>query len=218
MTEGCAPECSAQARQLRKFKLRKRKFEECDISITTSDKPMDEVFSQGCDSESDTRGGKKIPHLTGIKRNARYDPGVAMTREELVEWRKEARRVRNRESAAESRQRTRSRIETLEAQLELLESKYSSALQRISDLETINKDLLLKDSVSTETQPADVVPLEEGSSDCQFSVSYDLPCFSTHSTSNTSSPHSSLSSNDNGEIIDYRNCSHIMDMISRPTA
>jgi vacuolar-type H+-ATPase subunit E/Vma4 len=217
MIESCPPESSAQARQLRKFKLRKRKFDECDISIDSPEKSI-EVLSQIDDTDDGTKGLKKIPHKTGIKRNARYDPGVAMTREELVEWRKEARRVRNRESAAESRQRTRSRIEALEAKLELLESKYAAALERISDLETINKELSLKEIVSTVAQPADVVPPEEGTSDYQTSVGYDLQSISTHSTRNISSPHSAVSSDGNREIMDDLSSSHIMDMISRPTA
>lgn len=80
-------------------------------------------------------GERKQPHITGIKKQSRYDPGVPMTRTELTAWRKEARRVRNRESAAESRRRTRDRIEELEGKLFTLEEKYSAALQRISELE-----------------------------------------------------------------------------------
>lgn len=78
---------------------------------------------------------RKKPHITGIKKQSRYDPGVPMTRSELTVWRKEARRVRNRQSAAESRRRTRDRIEELEGKLSSLEEKYSAALKRISELE-----------------------------------------------------------------------------------
>mmetsp|Transcript_30461 Transcript_30461/g.43195 ORF Transcript_30461/g.43195 Transcript_30461/m.43195 type:complete len:191 (-) Transcript_30461:330-902(-) len=77
----------------------------------------------------------KKPHITGIKVNARYDPGVKMTREQLREWRKEARRVRNRESAAASRRRTKELVDKLEAKVQLLESKYGAALNRIVELE-----------------------------------------------------------------------------------
>ena len=77
----------------------------------------------------------KKPSIRGIKKQARYDPGVPMTKEELVAWRKEARRVRNRESAAESRMRTRNRIDELESEMDVLKSKYSAALQRIVELE-----------------------------------------------------------------------------------
>jgi hypothetical protein len=75
------------------------------------------------------------PHPTGIKLQARYDPGVAMTRDELTAWRKEARRVRNRESAADSRKRTRDRIEELEGEVAVLDKKYKAALARIVELE-----------------------------------------------------------------------------------
>lgn len=75
------------------------------------------------------------PSVRGIKKQARYEPGVPMSKEELVKWRKEARRVRNRESAAASRQRTRERINELEAIVEDLESKYSAALDLIKKLQ-----------------------------------------------------------------------------------
>jgi len=80
----------------------------------------------------------KIP---GVKKQARYVPAVdpevvaKMSREELTLWRKEARRVRNRESAAASRQKTQSRISELEAQVAALNSKYHAALERICELE-----------------------------------------------------------------------------------
>jgi len=78
----------------------------------------------------------KKPHITGIKKHARYDPGVAMTRVQLTAWRKEARRVRNRESAAASRSRTRNKIDELESKLATMEDKYNAALKRISELES----------------------------------------------------------------------------------
>ena len=58
-----------------------------------------------------------------------------MTRDELTMWRKEARRVRNRESAAASRKRNRERIAELEVEVDALKSRYSTALQRIVELE-----------------------------------------------------------------------------------
>lgn len=80
---------------------------------------------------------RKIPlaSIKGIKKQARYEPVVPMSKEELSEWRKEARRVRNRESAAASRRKTRERIEELEGQVSALEAKYASALARIAELE-----------------------------------------------------------------------------------
>ena len=51
-----------------------------------------------------------------------------MTRDELKAWRKEARRVRNRESAAASRKRNRERIDELESEVDALKTKYAAAL------------------------------------------------------------------------------------------
>ncbi len=78
---------------------------------------------------------RKKPHITGIKKQSRYDPGVEMTKEELKVWRKEARRVRNRESAAASRKKNREAIDNLEGQVKEVQSKYDAALQYILDLE-----------------------------------------------------------------------------------
>jgi len=90
-----------------------------------------------CDSDEDDayEPSVKKPSLRGIKKQARYVPGVPMTKEELTAWRKEARRVRNRESAAASRNKTRQRIVDLEEQVEALQSKYAAALERIQELE-----------------------------------------------------------------------------------
>ena len=83
----------------------------------------------------------KIP---GVKKQARYVPvvdgskPVNMTKEELTLWRKEARRVRNRESAAASRQKTQGRISELEVQVATLTSKYQAALAHIAELEAMN--------------------------------------------------------------------------------
>lgn len=59
----------------------------------------------------------------------RYDPDVPMTKEEVTAWRREARRVRNRESAAASRAKTRDRIAELEAEVDEWKQKYE-ALRR----------------------------------------------------------------------------------------
>lgn len=87
------------------------------------------------EADVDLVTSKPKPSITGIKRQHRYDPGVSMTREELKAWRKEARRVRNRESAAASRKRNRERITELESEVDVLKTKYSAALKRILDLE-----------------------------------------------------------------------------------
>jgi hypothetical protein len=58
-----------------------------------------------------------------VDTQVRYDPppNTNMSDDELKEWRKEQRRIRNRDSAAASRARTKDRISELEAQNELLE-------------------------------------------------------------------------------------------------
>ncbi|VEU35512.1 unnamed protein product [Pseudo-nitzschia multistriata] len=69
------------------------------------------------------------------KTQIRYDPDVPMNKDQLAAWRREARRVRNRESAAASRQRIRNRISELEEEVGEWKSKYSIALQRLEALE-----------------------------------------------------------------------------------
>jgi len=83
----------------------------------------------------DVQSKKKKPHITGIKYESRYDPGVSMTKEELKTWRKEARRVRNRESAAASRKKNRESIQELETEVENMKAKYTGALRYILELE-----------------------------------------------------------------------------------
>lgn len=84
---------------------------------------------------ADSVPSKPKPHITGIKKQSRYDPGVSMNRDELKAWRKEARRVRNRESAAASRKKNRERVTELEIEVEGIKAKYAAALQMIIDLE-----------------------------------------------------------------------------------
>lgn len=69
------------------------------------------------------------------KTQIRYDPDVPMNKDQLAAWRREARRVRNRESAAASRQRIRNRISELEDEVGEWKDKYSAALQRLEALE-----------------------------------------------------------------------------------
>ena len=69
----------------------------------------------------------------------RYDPDVPMSKEQLAAWRREARRVRNRESAAASRQRIRNRITELETEVDEYKSKYHAALERLKELEELTK-------------------------------------------------------------------------------
>ena len=75
----------------------------------------------------------------------RYDPDVPMSKEEASAWRREARRVRNRESAAASRRKIRNRIEDLEEEVEKWKLKY----------EALMKELDEKKSDRSSTQPID---------------------------------------------------------------
>jgi len=71
------------------------------------------------------------------KTQIQYDPGIPMTREQLTSWRREARKVRNRESAAASRQKIRDRIEELEDEVEQWKAKFNEAMQSIRRLESL---------------------------------------------------------------------------------
>ena len=80
--------------------------------------------------------GESVTKKRKTKRTQiRYDPDVPMSKEQLAAWRREARRVRNRESAAASRQRIRNRITELETEVDEYKSKYHAALERLKELE-----------------------------------------------------------------------------------
>jgi len=68
----------------------------------------------------------------------KYVPDVPMTKEQTAAWRREARRVRNRQSAAASRQKTRHRITELEEQCTFWETKYKDLVHKISKYEQKN--------------------------------------------------------------------------------
>lgn len=114
---------------------RKRRIEQLRAARSDDDASQDSSKRARLDSDEDEDGVRRKPSLRGIKNQARYEPGVPMTKEELAKWRKEARRVRNRESAAASRAKTKERIEELESQVSALQDKYDAALRRIAELE-----------------------------------------------------------------------------------
>eukprot|EP00554_Chaetoceros_debilis_P016963 CAMPEP_0194111726 /NCGR_PEP_ID=MMETSP0150-20130528/10654_1 /TAXON_ID=122233 /ORGANISM="Chaetoceros debilis, Strain MM31A-1" /LENGTH=537 /DNA_ID=CAMNT_0038801227 /DNA_START=117 /DNA_END=1732 /DNA_ORIENTATION=- len=68
----------------------------------------------------------------------RYEPDVPMTKEQAADWRREARRKRNRESAAASRNKVRSRISELETEVDEWKDKYEGLLGRIRKLEQLD--------------------------------------------------------------------------------
>jgi hypothetical protein len=131
---------------------------------------------------------KKKPHITGIKKQSRYDPGVQMDKVELKAWRKEARRVRNRESAAASRKKNRESIDQLEGEVKEVQSKYDAALQYIIDLEA---KLRTSGSSSSSFYPSTVLrqDLEEMSKASPISVKTVSP---PHSPIPTEVPHEEI--------------------------
>jgi len=102
-------------------------------------------------SDCDTSCDEEKDENKRAKKQARYEPETAtnMTKDELSAWRKEARRVRNRESAAASRQKTRQRIDELEGEVAVLQTKYKAALQFILRQEEIGEcvDSLIPDVI-----------------------------------------------------------------------
>jgi hypothetical protein len=108
--------------------------EETPIFVTSSTPNCEEVVAEEADVQQ-TPPKKQKPHITGIKKQSRYDPGVTLNKEELKAWRKEARRVRNRESAAASRKKNRESIESLQIKVDDMKAKYTAALQYILSLE-----------------------------------------------------------------------------------
>jgi len=54
-----------------------------------------------------------------------------MTKEQLTAWRREMRRVRNRESAAASRRKVRDRIDELEDEVAVWKKRYQEVLARL---------------------------------------------------------------------------------------
>eukprot|EP00579_Thalassiosira_antarctica_P005079 CAMPEP_0201884020 /NCGR_PEP_ID=MMETSP0902-20130614/16364_1 /ASSEMBLY_ACC=CAM_ASM_000551 /TAXON_ID=420261 /ORGANISM="Thalassiosira antarctica, Strain CCMP982" /LENGTH=288 /DNA_ID=CAMNT_0048412905 /DNA_START=242 /DNA_END=1108 /DNA_ORIENTATION=+ len=64
-----------------------------------------------------------------------YNPDIPMTKEQLTSWRREMRRVRNRESAAASRRKVRDRIEELEDEVAVWKKRYQEVTARLGKAE-----------------------------------------------------------------------------------
>lgn len=95
--------------------------------VASGDPSSRKISKTATDDESDAAKAKKT--------QIRYDPDVPMSKDQLAAWRREARRVRNRESAAASRQRIRNRISELEDEVGDWKAKYSHAIRRLEALE-----------------------------------------------------------------------------------
>lgn len=213
----------AVARKRRMKQRAIQRAEEGDDASTSKRQRHDDYG----DDESESYEDRTKPSIRGIKQQARYIPGVPMTKEELAAWRKEARRVRNRESAADSRKKTRDRIGELEAEVERYQTKYAAAVKRIVELEAaaatsslyyhdsftpdhIRQDLIENSqSLSLISPSSSVVPSPELSPDELSPEAMPISlCESFSSDGGESSHHEQV----------YQKYQHIMNMISRPTA
>jgi len=78
--------------------------------------------------DSDRDGKSRKTQIT-------YNPDITMTKEQLTAWRREMRRVRNRESAAASRRKVRDRIDELEDEVEIWKIRYQEVMARLGQTE-----------------------------------------------------------------------------------
>jgi hypothetical protein len=167
------------------------------------------------DDESEYSDPTK-PSIRGIKQQARYVPGVPMTKAELAAWRKEARRVRNRESAADSRKKTRDRIGELEDEVKIMKAKYAAAVKRIEEVEAASslhqQDCFTPNHMRQDLMENVISPSSSAAPSPEFSPEA-MPI---------SFCESSFSLDGRDEFSHHEQVSqkyqHIMNMISRPTA
>lgn len=100
-------------------------------TVNNTNDPYDDYDVYENDDDYDEDGNPSNNKKTQI----RYDPSIPMEKEQLAAWRREARRVRNRESAAASRQRIRGRITELEDELDNWKDKYHSVLFQMQQMQ-----------------------------------------------------------------------------------
>jgi predicted ribosome quality control (RQC) complex YloA/Tae2 family protein len=89
------------------------------------------------DSCSETTTTSSRKRVAKSKYQNHYEPTAPMTKEEEAKWRLEARKKRNRDSAAASRKKTQSRISELENEVTKWKSKYDLLYQKLNDMEKI---------------------------------------------------------------------------------
>lgn len=132
-------EAEAKSSRARKRRMERRQK---DGKKPRVEEEWSDPREEGSDSDASgpptTLSKDALALIPGVKKQARYVPAVNMSKDELTLWRKEARRVRNRESAAASRQKTQKRIVELEGVVGELNAKYQAALRRIAELEAAN--------------------------------------------------------------------------------
>lgn len=90
------------------------------------------------------------------KAQVTYNPEISMTKEQLTTWRREQRRVRNRESAAASRRKVRDRIGELEDEVDIWKRRYQEVMARLgqSDVERVQEELQVRKEVEGDDEEA----------------------------------------------------------------
>jgi hypothetical protein len=204
------PAAAARARK-RRIALRKQAAASDEvIDCASGSQPKKARIIQG-EVLVDPVTDEPKPSITGIKKQSRYIPGVPMAKNELKEWRKEARRVRNRESAAASRMRNRDRIGELEYEVEALNSKFAAALRYIVDLEGGSSN----DFFTPQVLRQDLSTIRNNSG------SYPSPEVTSINTKGSPITHATpftLNMKENHIENVQKKHQHIMAMISRPKA
>nr|BAK53450.1 bZIP transcription factor [Phaeodactylum tricornutum] len=146
MGEECAVTDPAEARKRRKAIIVSQRMEsEANEGNSEGESNHEEAAGQppavGASSDSvsssspPTKKSKEDPGDNSKKTQIRYDPDVPMPKDQLAAWRREARRVRNRESAAASRAKIRCRITELETEVSGWKDKYTQAMERLEELQ-----------------------------------------------------------------------------------
>lgn len=188
---------AAAARRKRRIALRKQAAA-TDVVINGSDSKTKLARIEGDEALVDSGSDQPTPSITGIKMQHRYQPGVPMTKAELKEWRKEARRVRNRESAAASRKRNRERIGELEVEVEALNSKYAAALQYILHLEggSSSKELYTPETLRQDLRNLPASPVAQaGCAPLSFGAPFGLNMKENHNENYMKNQHITMISN-----------------------
>ncbi|KAL7522541.1 hypothetical protein ACHAWX_007262 [Stephanocyclus meneghinianus] len=96
--------------------------------------PIPAAKKRKIDCHADAPSRVKKSPLADLPQNY-YAPPVAMTKEELSAWRKEQRRERNRQSAADSRNKTKLRIEELEGEVVKYKTLYEDMKKKMERME-----------------------------------------------------------------------------------
>ena len=121
------PSSDPSASNARKRRIALRKQANTSKKIALDDFILTEMSEFSQNSSSKQKQQRVVP---------KYDPEVPMSKEQAANWRREARRVRNRQSAAASRQKTRTKIAELESLSRYWEGKYQDLKLRLMTYES----------------------------------------------------------------------------------